>query len=80
MQQFAISGTTVITGKKCLIAGESPVRVFREHRGLSQLDLAGAAGISVPAVSKIERTGKASVDTFKAFAERLNLSIDDLVS
>lgn len=62
-----------------MIAGESAVRVFREYRGLTQKDLADAAGISVPAISKIERTGKASIKTMKAIATRMNLDLDDLV-
>ena len=35
-----------------LLAGESEVRVFREHRGLTQAELAEAAGISVPYLSR----------------------------
>lgn len=62
-----------------MVAGESPVRVLREHRGLSQKDLAVAANISVPAISKIEATGKASLTTLSAIAERLAVTLDDLV-
>ena len=62
-----------------LTGGESPVRVFREYRGLSQRDLAEAAGISVPAISKIESTGKASVATLAAIAKRLAVTVDDLI-
>lgn len=64
---------------KRLAGGESPVRVFREYRGLSQRDLAIAAGISVPAISKLESTGTANVSTLKAVAERLGVSVDDLI-
>ncbi|MGH7558762.1 MAG: helix-turn-helix domain-containing protein, partial [Gemmatimonadota bacterium] len=40
-----------------LMAGEVPVRVWREHRGLSARALAGRAGISAPYLSQIE-TGR----------------------
>ena len=65
---------------KRLAAGESPVRVFREYRKLSQRDLAAAAGISVPAISKLETNGSgASVDTMAAIAKRLSVAVDDLI-
>jgi len=65
---------------KRLAAGESPVRVFREYRKLSQRDLAAAAGISVPAISKLETSGSgASVDTMAAIAKRLSVAVDDLI-
>jgi transcriptional regulator with XRE-family HTH domain len=38
-----------------LLDGVHPVRVFREHRGLTQADLAKAAGTSAVYVSQIER-------------------------
>ena len=63
-----------------LLDGETPVRVFREYRGLSQKDLAIAAGVSVAAISKLERTGKAQVKTLAAIAKRLGLMVDDLVT
>jgi DNA-binding Xre family transcriptional regulator len=63
-----------------LAAGDSPVRVFREYRKLSQRDLAEAAAISIPAISKLETTGSgASVDTMAAIAKRLNVAMDDLI-
>jgi DNA-binding XRE family transcriptional regulator len=65
---------------KRLAAGESPVRVFRDYRGLSQRELAEAAGVSAAAISKIESTGAgASIDTMAAIARRLDLSVDDLI-
>lgn len=38
-----------------LVDGESPVKVFREHRGLTQAQLAAAAGTSAAYISQIER-------------------------
>ena len=47
-----------------LVGGENPVRVWREHRGLTQGELAGKAGIAPPYLSQIEagsRKGSAEV-------------------
>lgn len=37
-----------------ILDGENPIRVWREYRGLSQRQLAEAAGISTPYLSQIE--------------------------
>jgi transcriptional regulator with XRE-family HTH domain len=63
-----------------ILDGGSPVRVWREHRGLTQQQLAEAAGISVPYLSQIEsgkRRGRAEV--LAAIAKGLGLSLDDVV-
>lgn len=62
-----------------LLDGESKIRVWREHRGLSVKALAEAAGITAPYLSQIEtgaREGK--IDTFKKIAAALRLSVDDI--
>ncbi|WP_431856709.1 helix-turn-helix domain-containing protein [Azospirillum sp.] len=63
-----------------LIDGENPIRVYREHRGLTQEQLAARAGIAKPFLSQLE-TGarKPSVDTVKALADVLAVDLDDLV-
>jgi len=63
-----------------LAAGVSPVRVWREHRGLSLRALAEKAGISAALLSEIE-TGKkdGSVRTLAALARVLSVALDDLV-
>jgi DNA-binding XRE family transcriptional regulator len=62
-----------------LLAGESEVRVFREHRGLTQAELAAAAGISVPYLSQIEaRRRRPSTAVLHRLAGRLAVTIDDL--
>lgn len=63
-----------------LIAGENPVRVWREHRGLTIVALAAAADLSQPFVSQIE-TGKRepTVRTLVALARVLGVDLDDLV-
>ncbi|MCY4383698.1 MAG: helix-turn-helix transcriptional regulator [Nitrospinae bacterium] len=62
-----------------LLAGENPVRVYRNHRGMKQGDLA-AAGVHPVYLSQIEtgrRTG--STRTLAAIAEALGVTVDDLI-
>jgi DNA-binding XRE family transcriptional regulator len=63
-----------------LVSGESPVKVWREHRGLSQRVLATRAGLNFTYLSQIE-TGvrKGSVRTMKKLAEGLGLELDDVI-
>ena len=52
-----------------LLAGESPVRVWREHRGLTQSGLARASGVNRVVVADIEAGRKGgSVRSLKALA------------
>ena len=62
-----------------LLGGESPVRVYRELRGLTATAVADAAGLSASYVSQIE-TGQreGSLSTMKAIAEALGVTLDDL--
>ncbi len=62
-----------------LLAGESPVKVWREHRGLSQRALAKRAGLNFTYLSQIE-TGarKGPVGTMKKLAEAMDLELGDL--
>lgn len=62
-----------------MVVGESPVKVWREHRGLSQGALAAAAGIGQSYLSMIEsgrRDGPFKVMT--AIARVLGVTLDDL--
>ena len=63
-----------------LIAGESPIRVWRDHRGLTGTALAAAAGVPQGYLSEIERGKKpGSVDALVKIARALGVTIDDLV-
>lgn len=65
---------------KRLIEGESPVRVWRDHRGMSARALAEKAGLSQAYVSQIEgEKREGSVAAIKAIAQALGVMIDDLV-
>ncbi|XBQ14924.1 MAG: helix-turn-helix transcriptional regulator [Oceanicaulis sp.] len=62
-----------------LLDGESPVRVWREHRGQSLRGLARLAGLSAAYLSEIESGVKSpSVRTLQALATALGVSLDDL--
>lgn len=62
-----------------LLDDESPLRVFRQHRGLTQAALAREAGVSKSYVAKIEAGRGGSVAAYKALADVLGLSVDDLI-
>ncbi len=63
-----------------MLAGESPVRVWREHRGLSAQSLAEQAGITQPYLSQIENGKReGGIETMKKLASVLGVMIDDLV-
>ena len=63
-----------------IVDGESPLRVFRELRGLSQTALSAASGVNRVQIADIEAGRRsASVETFRKLAQALNLTIDDLV-
>ncbi len=65
---------------KRIIAGASPVRVWREHRGLTLRQLAEASGLGLSYISEIERGAKSgSIDAISRLARALGLSLDDLV-
>ncbi len=65
---------------KRLIAGESPLRVWRELRGLSQVTLGKASGVNRVQIADIEaERGKGSVETVRKLADALGVRVDDLV-
>jgi hypothetical protein len=62
-----------------LLAGEHPVRVWREHRGLSLDALAGKTGLGKGYLSQIEnRQRKGTVATLRKLAAALGVDLDDL--
>lgn len=64
-----------------LMNGDSPLRVWREYRGMSQQQLAEAAGVSQAMVTMIEtgrRTGQ--VSTLRRLAGALDVDMEDLLA
>lgn len=65
---------------KRLIAGESPLRVWRELRGLSQVAMGKVSGVNRVQIADIEAgRGKGSVETVRKLAEALGVRVGDLV-
>lgn len=62
-----------------ILDGENPIRVWREHRGVSVKTLAEKAGITPAYLSQVE-TGKrdGTVETLKKLATALDVTLDDL--
>lgn len=64
---------------KTIIEGQNPIKVWREHRGLTVEALANAAGISKPYLSQIENGKRhGTMRVMKAIAKALNLPLDVL--
>jgi len=64
-----------------LVAGENPVRVVREWRGLTQKELALGAGVTQGFLSGLEAGEKEPrIVTLKAIAQTLGVAIDDLLA
>ena len=63
-----------------ILDGKNPIKVWREYRGLTQQQLADAAGISKPYLSQIE-TGKrtGATEVLSAIAKALDVSLDEVV-
>ena len=63
-----------------ILDGESPVRVWREFRGLKARELAEAAGLSAAYLSDIETNRKpGSARALRRLAEALRVEMDELV-
>jgi DNA-binding XRE family transcriptional regulator len=64
-----------------ILDGGNPIKVWREYRGLTQQQLAAAAGISKPYLSQIEtgkRTGTAEI--LSAIARALKVSLEEIAN
>lgn len=65
---------------KRMVDGESPVRVYRELRQMTQSALAERSGVNRVQIADIESRRKTgSVETLRKLAEALRVTIDDLV-
>lgn len=65
---------------KRILAGETPLRVWREIRGLTQTALAGVSNVNRVQIADIEAGRKSgSIDTLKKLAEALHITLDELI-
>ena len=63
-----------------LIDRESPLRVWREYRDLSQSALARASGVNRVQIVEIEAgRNSGSVHTLRKLADALRIAVDDLI-
>lgn len=63
-----------------LLAGEHPIRIWREHRGLTSQALADKAGVSRSYLAEIEGLKKpGSIQAFRSLAAALGVAVDDLL-
>ena len=63
-----------------LLAGEAPLRVWREFRQLSQAALAQASGVNRVQIVEIEAgRSNGSVRTLRKLAVALGVAVDDLI-
>jgi mRNA interferase RelE/StbE len=63
-----------------MIEGESPLRVFRELRALTQSALSRMSGVNRVQIADIEAGRSAgSIETMRKLADALGVTIDDLV-
>lgn len=64
-----------------ILSGASPVKVWREHRGLTQKALAEQAGVAQATIAEIETGRKTgSVHMLKAIAAALMVDLGDIVT
>ena len=74
-------GEKVVPGEvvRRLVEGESPIRVWREHRGITQAQLAEQASVGQSYVAMLESgERKGSVARLRAIARVLGVALDDL--
>jgi DNA-binding XRE family transcriptional regulator len=63
-----------------LLAGEQPLRVWRDHRGITAAKLAEAVGVTSAHISKIESgKGEPSLSLLRKLAKALDVDIELLV-
>jgi mRNA interferase RelE/StbE len=63
-----------------LVAGEAPLRVWRDHRGLTRAALSERSGVNRVQIANIESGSKTgSVVTLRKLAAALGVALDDLV-
>jgi DNA-binding XRE family transcriptional regulator len=79
-EEAAVEESLPWSTAKRLLHGESPIKVWREYRGLSQQQLGAAVGARASYVSQLETGRKRpSLHMALALARALSVEVDDLV-
>jgi DNA-binding XRE family transcriptional regulator len=64
-----------------ILDGESPIRVWRKYRGMTQQQVAEKAGISKSYLSQLESgQRRGTTEVLSAVASALSVSLEDLVA
>lgn len=89
LQAFDLAKAALAAGEEELIPaevvnrvlnGDSPLRAYRDLRGLTQAALAERAGVNRVTVAEIETGRKTgSVATLRRLADALDVTVDDLM-
>jgi DNA-binding XRE family transcriptional regulator len=65
--------------QKLAIGDQSPIKIIRKHRGMTQDELASASGISRPYLTELETGRKdGSIKSLKSIAHALGVALEDL--
>ncbi len=65
---------------EALLAGQNPIRVWREYRGLSRKELAARAHISPTYLARLERgERRGTLRVLLRLAEALSVDVEDLI-
>lgn len=66
--------------ERMILGGETPLKIWREHRKLTVAALSISSGVSGSYISEIENGRKrGSVDAMKKLSRALGLAVDDLL-
>ena len=64
---------------KANVRGDTMVKAWREHLGMTQEDIASRAGVSQPAIAKLEKPGaNPRHNTLKKLADAMGLFVEQL--
>ena len=84
MSELASGGDELVpadVARKLLQDGQHRLKVWREHRGMTQKQLESISGVRQGYIAQIESGKKTgSIDTLKKLAAALRIDIDDLVA
>ena len=84
MRELASGGDELVpadVARKLLQDGQHRLKVWREHRGMTQKQLEFISGVRQGYIAQIESGKKTgSIDTLKKLAAALRIDIDDLVA
>ena len=65
---------------KANVRGDSLIKAWREHLGLTQEDLAARAGIKQPALARLEKADASPrKSTLKKLADAMEISVEQLI-